>query len=153
MSDSSEASVPAGVGREKTGKQRSKPTKAEASSLPRIAGNPRSRPSSQGPAQQAALLALEAADPVLQSRRSASASGMADAIARAADINAASDLEAGASSQDEGGSGEEDRSALNELNKAEHEPTDLWNNELTNSKTPKYFNDNELVEVCSPSFS
>jgi len=149
MSDSSEVSVPAGktgVAREKTEKQRSKATKAATASLPLIPGHGRSRPSSQGAAQQAVLVSLEAADPVVQSRRTASASGMADAIARAADINAGSDLEAGASSQDEGGSGEEDRSALNELNKAEDEPTDLWNNDLTNSKTPKFYNDKELVE-------
>jgi hypothetical protein len=153
MSDSSEVSVPAdqtGVARDKTAKQKSKVTKAAGTaSLPRISAHSRSRPSSKGPAQQAALVSLDAADPVLQSRRSASASGMADAIARAADINAVSDAEAGLSSQDEGGSGEEDRSALNELNQAEHAPTDLWNDELTNSKTPKYYNDKELVEVVS----
>jgi hypothetical protein len=153
VSDASSAvSVPTGQTGgvpEITERQRSNVIKAGIASLPRISGHGRSRPSSKGPVQQAALLALDAADPALQSRRSASASGMADAIARAADITAASDLGAETSSQDEleGGSGEEDRSALNEINQGEHEPMDLWNEDLINKKAPKYYNEKELVEV------
>ena len=136
------------VQREGSGKQLVKPKDSASMSklLPSIAGNilPRSVP---GPTQQAALIALEKVDPAVQHKRSATASGMADAIIRTVDLG--DDQEVVSGDEKEIDVGEQDDTALLEFKNMGNVPRDLWNDDLTKVNIPIYVSECEVIKVST----